>query len=176
MLLALGAAVTPTPCGAVPAQDPPAAREVLPGARLAGQGRLTWWGLAVYEARLWVQPGFTAADFAVHPFALELRYLRELRGSAIAQRSIDEMRRAGEFSEQQAQQWRQALAGILPDMRPGDRIMGVHAPGQGASFLIHGKPAGMIADPLFASLFFAIWLGPATSQPGLRAALLGAAR
>jgi hypothetical protein len=37
-------------------------------------------------------------------------------------------------------------------------------------------PAVMIADPVFASLFFAIWLGPATSQPGLRAAFLGAAR
>ena len=176
MLLALGAAATPAPCVSVPAQDPPAAREVLPGARLAGQGRLTWWGLAVYDARLWVQPGFAAADFAVHPFALELHYLRELSGSAIAQHSIDQMRRAGEFSEQQAQQWRQALARALPDVRPGDRIMGVHAPGQGASFAINGKPAVMIADPLFASLFFAIWLGPATSQPGLRAALLGAAR
>jgi hypothetical protein len=176
MLLALGAAATPAPCASDPAQDPPAAREVLPGARLAGQGRLTWWGLAVYDARLWVQPGFAAADFAGHRFALELRYLRELRGGAIAQHSIDEMRRAGEFSEQQAQQWLQALAGVLPDVRPGDRIMGVHAPGQGASFVVNGKPAVTIADPVFATLFFAIWLGPATSQPGLRAALLGAAR
>jgi hypothetical protein len=176
MVLALVAAVTPAPCAAVPAQDPATAREVLPGARLAGQGRLTWWGLAVYDARLWVQPGFAAADFAVHPFALELRYLRELRGSAIAQRSIDEMRRAGEFSEQQGEQWRQALARVLPDVRPGDRIVGVHAPGQGVSFVINGKPAVTIADPLFASLFFAIWLGPATSQPGLRDALLGAAQ
>src|SRR5512141_3284102 len=97
MLLAMGGAATPAPCVAVAAQEPPAAREVLPGARLAGQGRLTWWGLEVYDARLWVPPGFAAADFADHPFALELRYLRELRGAAIAQHSIDEMRRAGEF-------------------------------------------------------------------------------
>ncbi|MEO8653539.1 MAG: chalcone isomerase family protein, partial [Ramlibacter sp.] len=114
--------------------------------------------------------------FAGHRFALELRYLRELRGGAIAQHSIDEMRRAGDFSEQQAQHWLQALADVLPDVRPGDRIMGVHAPGQGASFVVNGKPAVTIADPVFATLFFAIWLGPATSQPGLRAALLGAAR
>ena len=87
------------------------------------------------------------------------------------------MRRAGEFSEQQAQQWQQALAGVLPDVRPGDRIMGVHAPGQGARFVVNGKPAGHDRRPgQFASLFFAIWLGPATSQPGLRAALLGAAQ
>jgi len=176
MVLALGAAATPAPSASDPAQDSPAAREVLPGARLAGQGRLTWWGLAVYDARLWVQPGFAAAQFADHPFALELNYLRELRGSAIAQRSIDEMRRAGEFTEQQGQQWRQALARVLPDVRAGDRILGVHAPGEGASFVVNGKPAGMIADPVFASLFFAIWLGPSTSQPALRAALLETAR
>lgn len=176
MLLAMGGAATPAPSVAVPAQEPPAAREVLPGARMAGQGRLTWWGLAVYDARLWVPPGFAAADFADHPFALELRYLRELRGAAIAQRSIDEMRRAGEFSEQQGRQWREALARVLPDVRPGDRIVGINAPGQGASFVVNGNPPVTIADPVFASLFFAIWLGPATSQPGLRAALLGAAR
>lgn len=176
MLLALGAAAPPASCVSVPAQDPAAAGAVLPGARLAGQGRLTWWGLAVYDAQLWVAPGFAAQDFAVHPFALELRYLRELRGFAIAQHSIDEMRRGGKFSEQQALQWQQALQRLLPDVGPGDRITGVHAPGQGARFLVNGKPAGVIADPQFAALFFAIWLGPATSQPGLRAALLGAAR
>ena len=43
-------------------------------------------------------------------------------------------------------------------------------------FLVNGRTAGEIADAEFARLFFAIWLGPATADRNLRAALLGAAR
>jgi hypothetical protein len=150
---------------------------VLPAqARLAGQGELTWWGLRVYEARLWTGPGFEADDFARRPFALELTYLRAIKGRDIAARSIEEMRRAGEFTESQAQRWRAQLEALLPDVQPGDRIAGVHRPGKGAAFLVNGRSVGEIEDEAFARLFFAIWLGPATSDRALRAALLGTPR
>ena len=159
------------------AEPPPAARPLLPPqSRLAGQGELTWWGLRVYEARLWTPPGFEAEAFARHPFALELTYLRSLRGRDIAARSIEEMRRAGEFGDPQAERWRAQLEALLPDVKAGDRIAGVHRPGRGAVFLVNGRTAGEIADAEFARLFFAIWLGPATADRNLRAALLGAAR
>lgn len=151
----------------------PVQRE-LPAAQPAGQGRLTWFGLAVYEAALWVTPGFTQRDFDRSEFALELRYLRPLRGADIALRSIEEMRRIEGMSAAQARLWREQLLAVLPDVAPGDRITGVHRPGRGTSFFVNGRPAGEIADAQFSRRFFGIWLAPATAEPGLRAALLGA--
>ena len=144
----------------------------LAGTRLAGQGLLRFWGLEVYQASLWVGPGFRPESFASQPFALELEYRRAFKAGAIAERSIQEMRRLGTFSDSQAQRWQRALQAALPDVRPGDRIVGLHRPGLGARFEQGGRLLGEVADPEFARLFFAIWLSPATSEPTLREALL----
>ena len=87
-------------------------------------------------------------------------------GAQIARRSIAEMKRTGTFTPEQEARWEAALRGLLPDVSAGDRIAGVHRPDAGAAFLVNGRPVGEIADPQFARLFFAIWLGPATSEPG----------
>jgi hypothetical protein len=145
---------------------------LLPGARLAGSARFRFWGFDVYNASLWVRPGFQPHDFARHTFALELDYQRDFTGEAIAGRSIDEMRRIGRFTDAQALEWRNALHVALPDVKKGDRIAGLHVPGAGARFLLNGKLFGEVRDPAFAPLFFGIWLSPATSEPGLRQSLL----
>ena len=62
---------------------------------------------------------------------------------------------------------------LFPDVQAGDRITGVHRPGVGARFHVNGRLAGEVRDADFARLFFAIWLSPRTSEPQLRAALLG---
>ncbi len=147
--------------------------QVLPAAQVAGQARLTWWGLAVYDATLWVTPGFTQRQFERSEFALELAYLRTLRGSDIARRSIEEMRRADGMSSAQAQRWGEQMQTVFPDVAAGDRITGVNRPGRGASFFVNGKAVGEITDPEFARRFFGIWLATTSSEPGMRAALLG---
>ncbi|RYF43105.1 MAG: hypothetical protein EOO25_04430 [Comamonadaceae bacterium] len=145
---------------------------LLPSAQPAGRARLRVWGFEVYDASLWVGPGFRQGDYASHPFALELAYLRDFRGSDITRRSIDEMARVGDFTPQQAQAWSAALAEAMPDVQKGDRLTGIHQPGRGALFLINGKPAGEVRDAQFSRLFFGIWLAPGTSEPRLRQALL----
>ncbi|MEN9905455.1 MAG: hypothetical protein RLZZ555_2020 [Pseudomonadota bacterium] len=150
-------------------------RAPLPGARLAGQGLLRFWGLEVYQASLWVAPGFRPAAYAEHPFALELEYRRAFRAGAIAERSLQEMRRQASISDEQARRWQLALQRVLPDVQPGDRIVGLHRPGSGARFEQGGRLLGEIADPEFARLFFGIWISPATSAPALRLALLAGA-
>jgi len=146
---------------------------LVPQARLQGTARLTWLGLHVYDARLWVAPGFAAAQPHGHAFALELTYARAFRGRDIAGRSLTEMRRAGEIESEVAGRWEAELAALLPDVKPGDRITGVHRPGRGASFFVNDRHAGDIADARFAERFFSIWLGAHTSQPAMRANLLG---
>ncbi len=156
-------------------EAPPAAvAELVSAPRLSGRAQLAWWGLKVYDARLWTGPAFSLRAFAGHPFALELHYLRGFKGADIAERSLMEMRRAGPLPEAQAARWREALQRTLPDaIDRGDRLLGVHRPGRSAAFFHNGKPLGEIVDTEFSARFFGVWLGPATSEPGLRDALAG---
>jgi hypothetical protein len=101
-----------------------------------------------------------------------LQYLRKLEGTAIASRSIDEMRRVGSFSDAQAQSWLTAMRELFPDVRQGERITGLNLPGVGAEFWFNGQRVGVVKDPAFARLFFGIWLDERTSEPKMRAQLL----
>ncbi|WP_194792808.1 chalcone isomerase family protein [Caenimonas koreensis] len=151
---------------------PSALTSTMPSARFAGEGRLTWFGISAYDARLWVAPDFTQRHFDRHAFALELTYQRSFRADDIVRTSLEQMRRVGPIAPETAARWEAQFRPLLHDFVAGDRIVGVNQPGRGASFLINGKPVGEVADPQFARMFFAIWLGTATSQPKLRAALL----
>lgn len=159
--------------GAAAAAPQPPVADALPGARLVGQGRLTWWGFTAYDARLWAAEGLTQTNFGRHPLALELAYLRAFKSDEIVRVSLDEMARAGGLGPQELQAWRPQLAALIPDVAPGDRITGVHRPGRGALFYVNDRFVGGIADSRFSESFFAIWLGPSTAQPKLRLALFG---
>lgn len=145
-------------------------------ARMAGQGVLRFLGFEIYRARLWVQPGFDADNYSAQPLALELTYQRDFSAEAIARRSIEEMRRVGSFTPQQATRWQQALQAALPDVKSGDRLLGIHQPGVGAVFQMGGRVVGEVPDAEFSRLFFGIWLSPQTSEPGLRQQLIAATR
>ena len=153
----------------------PELQDLLPQNQLMGKGRLNYWGFPVYDARLWAAPGLQPEKLATQPFALELAYLRDFSSLAIAERSIVEMRRSASISEAQAKTWVAQMLRVIPDVRKGDRVMGVNRPGLGALFLVNGKPSGEIRDPEFARLFFGIWLSVQTSEPKLRSALLAGA-
>jgi hypothetical protein len=163
---------TETPAGSA---RPAELLDALPQGRLLGGGRLRVFGFQVYDARLWAGPGFRVDSFASQALALELSYLRAFEGQAIAERSITEMRRSAPVSDDLADQWSLALRRLLPDVKKGDRIMGVHRPGVGAAFWMNGKSLGEIRDAEFARRFFGIWLAPGTSEPGLRNALMAGA-
>ena len=143
------------------------------GLRPAGQGTLRFLGLRIYDAQLWVSPGFQAAAYATRPLALELLYHRDFTAKAIAARSIKEMRRVEPFSDEQAQRWQQALQAALPDVKEGDRLLGLYQPGAGAVFQMGGQVVGEVKDADFSRLFFGIWLSPRTSEPALRQMLIG---
>ena len=163
---------------AAPLAAPPSADASTPlaGARLVGQGTLRYLGFEVYRARLWALPGFDADQYSAHPLALELTYQRNFTAEAIAKRSIEEMRRVGSFTPQQATRWQQALAAALPDVKAGDRLLGLYQPGAGAVFKMGGRVVGEVPDAEFSRLFFGIWLSPQTSEPGLRQELIAATR
>jgi hypothetical protein len=140
-----------------------------PGLKELGEGRLRFIGIHVYDASVWIPgPAFSAKD----PYALELRYAITINGPALTERSIKEMRGQGYKDEAKFAVWRKEMDRVFPDLKPGDRLVGVHVPGKEARFYSQEKFLGTVADPAFAQAFFAIWLDEKTSQPGLRAKLL----
>jgi len=147
----------------------------LGSAQLAGSSRMRFFGLGIYDARLWVAPNFSAARYAQHVLALELTYLRSLSGSAIAERSLKEMRRSGALSADTERRWLASMQEAFPDVQEGDRITGLHLPSMGARFWFNGQLRSTIADIEFSRRFFGIWLSEATSEPALRAELLARA-
>lgn len=173
-LPAMVVAQTPAATPAVPTPPPEVATD-LPGALWVGTGRMRYFTFSIYDATLWVAPGFSAKQYAQSAFALDLGYLRSLDGHAIAQRSLAEMRRGASLTAEQEQRWLVAMQQAFPDVKVGDHITGLHQPGLGASFWFNGAPRAQVADPEFSRLFFGIWLAESTSEPRLRAALLAKA-
>jgi hypothetical protein len=152
------------------ANSPPAGKSpvyrYLETATLQGQGRLTFWGFDVYDARYYV-----ADPKGQNGFALEIQYIRSFKGNDLAKRTIDEMSRQG-VSEKQRALWLQSLEKIFPDITSGDTLIGLYLPDKGTMFLHNGKVIGDVPGDTFAKAFFGIWLDERTSAPKLRTALI----
>ena len=155
------------PLGALPARARPEE-----GWTLQGQAQMRWFGLLIYDIRLWAEqpPG---REWWSRPLALELRYARNLDGSAIAERSLVEMRRQQAIGAEQGERWLAQMRTLFPDVKAGDRLAGRYQPGRSVEFFFNDAARGRIDDPLFARLFFGIWLAEQSSEPALRARLLG---
>ncbi len=156
-------------------QPPEELRADLPDTRLVGSGVLRFFGLRVYEARLWTGADFAPARYASQPMALELLYDRKLEGLAIAERSVAEMRRIGTFSEAQARQWLTLMTQAFPDVAAQDRLLGLSDGQGGVRFFHNARQTAQVRDAEYARLFFGIWLAEQTSAPALRKSLLGLA-
>ncbi|MFM2058759.1 MAG: hypothetical protein RLY71_3144 [Pseudomonadota bacterium] len=180
LVMVAGWSDLPARADTAPAAPPELNTPGTPTYRLQGQGRFRYFGLTIYTARLWAAAEPVGRDFAQQRFALELIYARALDGAAIAERSLAEMRRAGPIDSARAARWLAAMQAPFPDVTAGDRLTGVFdpaAPGGSAAvrFFLNGRTTGAVAEAEFAVRFAAIWLGPATSAPELRLALLGSA-
>ena len=152
---------------------PPAVAEQLPTVRIRGGGELTFFGLSVYDARLFRDVSARGEVTIDEPFALQLIYKRRLYGELIAARSVEEIAKLGYGSTEQRTRWGEMLKQILPDVDDGDSLTGVNIPKRGVRFYHNGKLIGTNDDRNFAQAFFAIWLDPRTSEPTLRKQLLG---
>lgn len=145
---------------------------IVPNPQKVGTGRLVVLMVPVLDATLYGPDG----NWSSHqPFALHIEHLRHLDGDGTTRRIISEMRGVGFHDELKLAVWRRQLKAILPDVQPGETTMLGRA-ASGSTLFFHCEHLiGEIADPLFSETFFAICLGPKTSQPGLRKQLLGEA-
>lgn len=145
--------------------------ELSPSPRLSGQAVLRFFGLRVYDARLWVGTG-SSPDLFDRELFLELRYGLSLKGERIASRSVDEMVGIGQGSDAQRRVWGEVMRGLFPDVNSGDRLLGQYSPRGPSRFFLNDRPLGVIEDPDFGRAFFGIWLDSRTSEPAMRESLL----
>jgi hypothetical protein len=115
------------------ATEPPHIKSMMGQTQLQGLGRLNFWGFHIYDANLY--RGTTKDS---QEFALELKYQKSFSGEAIANRTAEEMKNLG-VSDAQATAWGKELAGILPNVEPGQTIAAVFIPKQGTSFFMKVK-------------------------------------
>lgn len=155
-----------------PAPAPHIDREI-GAARLAGQGTFRWFGIALYDAQLWVGArGYLVSAPEASPFVLDLRYARALDGQKIAESSFEQLEKINAGTGAQRAAWLVKMRAIFPDVKPGSHLSGVYLPDFGARFYLDGTLLAEVPDAAFARAFFAIWLAPASTASQLRLALL----
>jgi hypothetical protein len=148
----------------------------VPDAQIIGSGVLRVFGFRVYEARLLTSKTNDLTQWQAIPFALQLHYLRDVRGQQITQSTVDEIQRLDKGSATQRRQWEALLRSIFTDLKSGDTITGVYQPRRATLFFLNEKPLGQIDDPDFGAAFFSIWLDINTKEPSLRRSLLNVDR
>ncbi|MBX2838072.1 MAG: chalcone isomerase family protein [Gammaproteobacteria bacterium] len=138
-------------------------------ASAVGEGRLTVMLWDVFDAVLYAPDGQYDSN---KPFALSLTYLRKLKGKKIVEKTIKEIRSQGFSDATQLASWAAELHDIIPDVKKGNNITGVRNDQGHTLFFYNAEPVGSIRDEAFTTLFFNIWLGESSSEPGLRKKLL----
>lgn len=142
----------------------------VPQAQKIGEAHLSYLFWDIYQATLYAPQGQFQPEQA---FALELSYLRAIKGREIADQSIVEIRSQGFNDEIKLATWHSQLRQIFPDVHKGISLTGIYN-GRGKTiFLQNNTEIGHIDDAEFSRAFFAIWLGENTRSPRLRRQLLG---
>jgi Chalcone isomerase-like len=150
---------------------PAAVSTAVPELQLHGSAVMRRFGFKIYTARLWTGREGYRADA---PYALDLEYAMAIDGAALVKTSVSEMRGLGYTDELLLTRWAQAMTAAFPDVKKGDRLIGVARPGVEARFYSAQGFLASITDPAFVDAFFGIWLNTATSAPKARAELLNA--
>ncbi len=131
-----------------------------------GQGRMTYWGFTLYDAKL-----FASKD-PKGGIALDIQYLRKFESKDLTKQTLDELKNLG-ISDTQRAEWAEPLARAFKTVQVGDSITAIRKPQGGTQFFYNGQFVSEISGESFSEAFFGIWLHPKTSAPQLRKVLLG---
>lgn len=133
-------------------------------AKVQGQGRMTYWGFDLYDAKL-LQLNNSSG------YALRIDYLKNFKSDDLREQTIKEMTQLG-VPEENRKKWSNGLKDIFPNIATGNSLTAIYRPKVGTIFLHNEKYIGQMAGDDFSKAFFSIWLDPRTSAPQLRTQLL----
>lgn len=142
----------------------------VPQAELVGKGKLSKFIWDVYDAELYASKGQFSWD---DPFALRIKYLRDISKEQIADTTIQEIKKQGFHDYQKLKEWKYDLLNAIPDVQKGTEITGIYSKDGNTIFYISGDKARVIKDKDFGIKFFNIWLDEESSEKRLRKKLLG---
>jgi len=141
------------------------------GLQPVGAGTITWFGFTIYD--LWTENGRFANLTDSLPVALHITYRKNIKSSALAERTAEEWQQLNIYTPHERKQWQQRLATIWPTVNPGDSITTVVSYDRRTHFYYNNELIHIIDDPEFGIALLSIWLHPNTSQPELRNKLIG---
>ena len=138
-----------------------------------GTGTIRWFGFTIYDASLWTASGdFKNLTYSL-PVALHITYQKNIKSSALANRTVKEWKQLNIYSASERQRWEQRLTAIWPSVKPGDSITTLVTVSKQTQFYYNKELIKTIKDPEFGVALLSIWLHPNTSQPELRRKLIG---
>lgn len=143
------------------------------GLQPVGNGTIRWFGFRIYDASLWTNSGSFRNLTDSLPVALHITYQKNIKSSALAERTSKEWEQLGIYSADERKLWEQRLTTIWPSVKPGDSITTMVTTDKQTLFYYNNQLIQTISDPEFGIALLSIWLHPNTSQPDLRSQLIG---
>ena len=141
-----------------------------PDLRMVGTGVLKVFFMDIYNLTLHSKE----RDYSVSDhFALEFDYKRSVSKKTVIDASMDELSKAPNVGSVEIKAWKQILEKGISDMQAGEKASVVFSKAGDVEFWLENQEPVSFKDLKFAENFAAIWLGPQTSHPKLRLALLG---
>ena len=141
-----------------------------PDLQVVGTGILKVFFMDIYSLTLHSKE----RDYSVSEhFALEFDYKKSVSKKTIVDASIDELSTAPNVGSLETKAWKQILEKGISDMQAGEKASVVFSDTGDVEFWSENRKPISFQDLKFTKNFAAIWLGPQTSHPKLRLALLG---
>ncbi len=138
----------------------------LPGAQMRGEATFRYFGIPIYDARLYTISG-APLDWE-KDFALELTYRRKVSQRALVESTLQEFRRIGN-----ALPLRTELSVCFSDVADGDRYMAISNGPDEVSFWRNEILMCRLRYPASKTRFMGIFLGDNTRSPSFTGRLLG---
>lgn len=136
-----------------------------------GTATFSFWLWDIYESRLMTNNGDFDQNLKQGATLYEIRYLRDIKSTDLIKHTIEQWQHLG-YQKNSYQRFIPLLKQSWPDIYKGDRLT-LLINGEQSAFYYNQTLTMVIQDKQFARMFLDIWLSERTSQPKLRAQLLG---
>lgn len=133
---------------------------------------LLFWDL--YKSKLMTTTGDYPIAINNEKLIFHIEYLADIKSSDLIERTIEQWKHIG-LKENEYQKYVNTLETIWPNIAEGDSLAMLMQKEESV-FYYNDEYLGTIEDANFGQIFIDIWLSKNTSQPTLRAELLGASQ
>ncbi len=125
----------------------------------------------VYQSQLKTTSGQYPISTEHDELIFQIRYFADISNEDLIKRTVEQWQHQG-VPQNVYQQYIDTLTAIWPNIKKGDSLAMLMQKDK-SIFYFNSQYIGAIHDEIFGQLFINIWLDKSTSEPSLRAQLLG---